>query len=73
MTRPNASELLDAIQSGKTLYVQTAWRVTPIDARTVARFEKAGMPILKDGKDGHLLMAQGRRYVDCHFTTLVLR
>jgi hypothetical protein len=31
------------------------------------------MPILKDGKDGHLYMAQGRRYVDCHYATLIVR
>ena len=68
-----ASELLAAIQAGKTLYIQTATRTTPITARTVAAFDRAGMPILKTGNDGHLYMAQGRRYVDCHYANIVLR
>jgi hypothetical protein len=73
MNRPNAAELLDAINFGKTLYVHTYTTVTPIDRKTIARFDRAGYPLLKDGKDGHLYMAQGRRYVDCHFATLILR
>ena len=73
MTMPTASELLAAIQNGKTLYIQTATRTTPITARTVAAFDRAGVPILKTGKDGHLYMAQGRRYVDCHYANIVLR
>ena len=68
-----AAELLAAIQNGKTLYIQTATRITPITARTVAAFDRAGVPVLKDGKDGHLYMAQGRRYVDCHYANIVLR
>jgi hypothetical protein len=73
MVRPTAAELLTAIESGKTLYIQTATRITPINARTVAAFSRAGMPVLKDGKDGHLYMAQGRRYVDCHYAALTIR
>lgn len=69
----NAAELLAAIESGRTLYVTTATRVTPIDARTVAAFKRAGVPVLKDGADGHLYMAQGRRYVDCHYANVTLR
>ena len=68
-----AAELLAAIQNGKTLYIQTATRITPITARTVAAFDRAGVPILKTGNDGHLYMAQGRRYVDCHYANIVLR
>jgi len=68
-----AAELLAAIQNGKTLYIQTATRITPITARTVAAFDRAGVPILKTGSDGHLYMAQGRRYVDCHYANVVLR
>ena len=73
MNKPSAAELLAAIQSGKTLYIQTATTITPITRKTVAAFDRAGVPILKDGKDGHLYMAQGRRYVDCHYANLILR
>ena len=73
MQKPNASELLNAIKAGKTLYIQTATRITPITARTVAAFDRAGLPVLKNGNDGHLYMAQGRRYVDCHYANLILR
>jgi hypothetical protein len=73
MPQPSAAELLAAIQSGKTLYVQTATRVTPINAKTVAAFDAAGTPILREGLNGHLYMAQGRRYVDCHYATLIVR
>ncbi len=50
MSQPSAAELLAAIQSGKTLYVQTATRVTPINAKTVAAFDAAGTPILRDAQ-----------------------
>lgn len=73
MTKPNATELLDAIKSGKTLYIQTATHITPIRQKNVEAFERAGIPILKDGKDGHLYMAHGKRYVDCHYATLIIR
>ena len=73
MQKPTANELLTAIKSGKTLYIQTATHITPITLKTVTAFERVGMPILKDGKDGHLYMAQGRQYVDCHYATLIVR
>lgn len=73
MTQLNATELMDAIKSGKTLYIQTATTITPINSKTVAAFDRAGVPVLKNGKDGHLYLAQGRRYVDCHYAHVFLR
>ena len=67
-----AAELLTAIESGRTLYVGTHLRTTKIDAKTVAKFAAAGVPVLRDGKDGHLYMASGRKYVDCHYCKLTL-
>lgn len=63
--RPTAAELLALIATGATVDIVTALRAWRIDARVVARFEKAGMPVLKDASDGRLLMASGRRYLDC--------
>ena len=68
----NATEILAAIKTGRTLYIQTATRTTKIDARTVAKFDAAGVPILKTGKDGHLYMAVGRNYVDTHYARVTL-
>jgi len=73
MNQPTATELMDAIKSGKTLYIQTATTITPITHKTVAAFDRAGVPVLKNGKDGHLYLARGRRYVDCHYAHVFLR
>ena len=70
---PTADTLIAAILAGKTLYVATATRVTPINAKTVRAFERAGVPVLKTGKDGHLYLAQGRKYVDCTYCSLTLQ
>ena len=63
----NATELLAAIRTGKVLYISNHLRVTKIDAKTVAKFDKANHPVIKTGADGHLYMASGRKYVDCHY------
>jgi phage terminase Nu1 subunit (DNA packaging protein) len=68
----NATELLAAIRTGKVLYISTHYRVTKIDAKTVAKFEKAGCPVIKNGADGHLYLASGRNYVDCHYCAIKL-
>ena len=68
----DATEILAAIKTGRTLYIQTRLRTTKIDARTVAKFDAAGVPVLKTGKDGHLYVAEGRRYVDAHYATVTL-
>jgi hypothetical protein len=47
--------VLAFIRSGGTVYLATATRITPIDARTLARFEKAGTWLLKEDGDGYRL------------------
>lgn len=68
----NAQDITAAIKNGHTLYIKTHTRTTIIDARTVAKFEAAGVPVLKTGKDGHLYVAEGRRYVDTHYANVSL-
>lgn len=68
----NATEILAQIKTGKTLYIATHLRITKIDAKTVAKFDAAGVPVLKTGKNGHLYMAAGRKYVDCHYASVRL-
>lgn len=43
------------VHSGGRLVVRTALRVTIIDARTVAKFEKAGAWLLREDGDGYRL------------------
>lgn len=68
--RPTATDLLAQIAAGATVDIVTATRAWRIDAKVVAKFAKAGLPILKDSADGRLLMASGRRYVDCSHTAI---
>lgn len=68
--RPSAAELIALARSGATVDIVTMTRVTRIDARTVSRFEKAGAPVLKDSSDGRLLVASGRKYLDCSHNAL---
>lgn len=67
-----ATQLLDAIRTGKVLYIATHTRVTKIDAKTVAKFDAVNRPVIKTGADGHLYMASGRKYVDCHYCAIRL-
>jgi hypothetical protein len=69
----DASYLLDEIAKGKTLYIQTCLRTTKVDKRCADRFAKAGVPVLKNGKNGALLLASGRSYVDASGCALVLQ
>jgi len=48
----NAADALSAIAAGKRAFVSTHAKVTIIDAKTVARFEKAGAWLLKDEAPG---------------------
>ena len=68
----NATELLAAVRTGKVLYIATHYRITKIDAKTVAKFDAANHPVIKTGTDGHLYMASGRKYVDCHYCAIKL-
>lgn len=67
----NADVLLKMIADGKTVMLSTCTRVTKITPKTAARFEAAGVPVLKNSKiDGHLLVASGRSYVDAQYTNV---
>ncbi len=68
--RPTAAELLALIAAGATVDVITYTRAWRVDRKVVAKFAKANMPIFKDAADGRLLMASGRRYVDCSGTAI---
>ncbi len=68
----NAEYLLSEIAKGKTLHLSTMTRITAINQRTVERFARAGMPVLKNNKAGNLLLASGRKYVDASYCGVVL-
>ena len=51
-----------ALEAGLTVYFRTYTRATRIDRKTVERFEKAGVKLLKVS-GGSLWMASGRSYV----------
>lgn len=63
MTAPERLQSwLDAIANGSTLYVATYTKCWKIDSKVVAKFAKAGSPILK-AKGDSLYMASGKSYV----------
>jgi len=72
MNMHDASYLLSEISQGKTLYIQTSLHTTKIDKRCVDRFAKGGHVVLKNSKNGNLLMASGARFVDASLCRLVL-
>lgn len=53
---------IEHVAKGGRLVVPTYTRVTVIDARTVAAFEKAGTPVLREEGDGYR-MRSGRSSV----------
>lgn len=55
--------MLDALATGKTVRVATAWRVTDITPKIAKKFADAGHPIFR-ASDKSIYMAVGRRY-DC--------
>ena len=59
-----AAQLLDAIRSGRTVYVATYLHCTKLDGRALARFEARGLDLLRQGRDGHPYMARGRHFDD---------
>lgn len=74
--RKTPAELLtwitDALESGKTVYVSTALRVTKVTPKTAQQFLKTGRPVFR-ASDKSLYMAVGRRYdcIDfCQITTI---
>jgi hypothetical protein len=55
-------KIIDTIESGKTVYVCTAYRHTKITPKTLNNWKKSGFELLKaSGKN--MLMAQGKKYV----------
>lgn len=69
-TRPTASQLIAMAKAGATIDIVTMTRVTRIDAKVVARFEKVNRPVLKDSSDGRLLVSSGKKYLDCSYCAL---
>lgn len=55
-------KLLDLINSGKTVLIGTALRVTKINKKTLTKWEKSGHTLLKSEKDS-MFMAQGNKFV----------
>jgi len=55
--------MLDALATGKTVRVATAWRVTDVTPKIAKKFADAGCPIFR-ASDKSIYMAAGRRY-DC--------
>ena len=53
---------LEHVRNGGRLYVATAVRVTVIDAKTLANFERLGLWLLKESGDGYR-MRTGRTSV----------
>lgn len=51
--------VLAEIRKGGIAYVPTAWRLWTMDAKTLAKFEKAGTWMLKEDGDGYR-MRSGR-------------
>lgn len=68
--RPTAEQLLAMAKAGATIDIVTMTRVTRIDAKVVARFEKISRPVLKESADGRLLISSGRKYLDCSYNAL---
>ena len=68
--RPTADQLIALAKAGATVDIVTMTRVTRIDAKAVARFEKVNCKILKESADGRLLVASGRKYLDCSHNAL---
>ena len=68
--RPTAEQLIAMAKAGATVDIVTMTRVTRIDAKTIARFEKIARPVLKDSSDGRLLVSSGKKYLDCSHNAL---
>ncbi len=68
--RPTAKQLLAMAKAGATIDIVTMTRVTRIDAKVVARFEKVNRPVLKESADGRLLVSSGSKYLDCSHNAL---
>ena len=59
----------ERLAEGKTVYLGTALRLTKVTPRTMRRFTDAGTPLFKV-TGGHLLMLEGRHYVNADYCSL---
>lgn len=59
----NAADAIEHVKAGGIAFVSTVVRTTQIDAKTLAKFERAGYTLLKDHADGGIVMLNGRRLV----------
>ena len=59
--------IIARITEGRTVYVTTALRSTAISPKTFNNWASKGTDIVKVGKDGSLLMAEGRKYVNIDY------
>ena len=65
ITHGTLAKAMDLARAGKvTLYIPTFTRCTIIDAKSIARFDAAGVPVLRPAKDGQgFLLRSGKRSV----------
>lgn len=56
------AKIIETIESGKTVYISTALRVTPVTSKTLAKFRAAGYELFNaDSKSTYML--SGKKYV----------
>lgn len=64
-------KMMELIDKGHTIYLQTIYKTTAINSKTVVKFKKAGYDIFVVGSDGRIYMRSGNKYViadGCHVT-----
>jgi flagellar biosynthesis/type III secretory pathway chaperone len=62
--------ILEAVESGKTVYISTATKNTKIDKKAIERFKKANAILFK-ADEKSMYMASGKKFVCidyCRFT-----
>jgi hypothetical protein len=63
--------MMELIDKGHTVYLQTIYKTIAINSKTVVKFKKAGYDIFVVGSDGRIYMRSGNKYVisdGCHVT-----
>lgn len=67
---PNAPALLakivEALGSGKTVYISTVYRSTKITPSTWRKWEASGVPLLRATPEYGLRLREGKGYVDAN-------
>lgn len=59
--------ILDTLQTGGTVYVETMTRITKVTPRHFQNWRSAGRELFRLGRDGSLNMARGKGYDDISF------